>query len=102
MSSVQMEDVARVAISYADAEFDFDDYRVVSIEETSVETTLDPARYLVKMELTHSSQEIERMVSEGDPGEAELRRGFLEGPFQVTLVIADGIVESVEWADIDF
>ncbi|MFN3160468.1 MAG: hypothetical protein ACE37I_14205 [Rubinisphaera brasiliensis] len=99
MKNETFDRVKRVACDYASSETKFARSTVVSIDETS-----DHRReqcYAVKLAMSHTPEEIERLVAESHPDEIEVVREFLKGDFVLNLIVAGNVVVAAEWENMD-
>ncbi|MDA1055686.1 MAG: hypothetical protein O3C40_35270 [Planctomycetota bacterium] len=101
MNSEQLTKIKQIACEYAKKETKYGIRTVANVAETDDYDDLHGRCYAVKMALSHSDEEIERLVSDGDPEEADIKRGFLEGDFILNLVVAGEAVVSAEWENMD-
>jgi len=101
MNDEQLTKIKQIACDYAKNETKFGIRTVTAVAETDDYDEVHGRCYAVKMALSHSADEIERLVSDGDPEEAEVKRGFLEGDFILNLVVSGESVVASEWENLD-
>ena len=101
MNSEQLEKIKQTACNYVTIETKFANTTFVSVEEINDYDEQHGQCFSVRLALSHTATEIERLVSEGNPDEADVKREFLEGDFLLNLVIAGGVVVASEWENMD-
>lgn len=101
MNDEKMKRIEQTAFDFAAKETKFANMKVVSVDETSDYDEQNGPCFAVKLALSHSVEEIERLVSESDPDESEITREFLKGDFVLNLVVAGESVVASEWENMD-
>lgn len=101
MNDAQLAKIKQIACDYAQKETKFGIRTVTTVAEIDDYDDVHGRCYAVKMALSHSAEEIERLVSDGDPEEADVKRGFLEGDFILNLIVAGEAIVSSEWENMD-
>ena len=101
MTENTVERIKDIATNYAKTEFDFQNVRVISADERIGDHLKSLPCYTVRLELKHSADRIALLASPGDPNEVNIKRAFLEGVFNVNLVVCGDTVESAEWENMD-
>jgi len=96
MNSKTNHGIRKVAYEYADHELAFANRTVNSVEAITDYDELHADRFQLGMTLSHSEEEIEKLVANGDPEQAEIKRSFLEGDFKLTLIVSGGNVVSAD------
>ena len=102
MSDFNEDDARRFAREYASGNFGFAKIVVKEVRETKPHGESRQKRYEVVMILSHSEDEIERLVHTGDPAQADIRREFAAADSVLTLVLSKDKVLSEDWKDMDF
>lgn len=101
MNNEELARIVKTACDYATKETKFANTTVVSVNETNARDERNGPCFAVKLALSHSAAEIERLASEGDPEEVEVKREFLKGDFVLNLVVAGEVVVESEWENMD-
>lgn len=101
MNDEQLKRIKQIACEYVAAKTKFANATVVSVTDTNSYDQSNGLLVAVKLALSHSDEEIERLVSDGPPEEAKIKREFLRGDFILNLVVAKDVVVASEWEDMD-
>lgn len=101
MNDEQMTKIEQTARNFVAKETKFANAKVVSVKEAVDYGAPHGTCFAVKLALSHSAEEIERLVSESDPDESAVTRQFLEGDFVLSLVVAGESVVATEWENMD-
>ncbi len=101
MNDEQTTRIEQNARDFAARETKFANMKVVSVEETADYDERHRPCFAVRLALSHSAEQIERLVAESDPDESEVTREFLKGDFVLNLVVAGESVVASEWENMD-
>lgn len=101
MNEYRRSAIAQVALDYARKETSFAYMKIMDVNETNDYSEIHGQFFAVRIALSHSAEDIERLVVDGPPEEAIVRRGFLEGEFILKLMVAGDSVVGSEWEHMD-
>ncbi|NMC34785.1 MAG: hypothetical protein GYA36_20370 [Veillonellaceae bacterium] len=101
MNTAIPDRIKQIALEYAKRETKFSRSAVTAVEEIGDYDDTHGRCFVVKMSLSHSPEDIEEIIAKGDPNEAEVTREFLEGEFNLRLVVAGETVIASEWENMD-
>jgi|LakMenE18May11ns_1017448.scaffolds.fasta_scaffold7563197_1 hypothetical protein len=102
MKSDVVTRVSEIACNFALTETGFSIAKMVGIECANMSSEQDIQIYTVRLALSYSQAEIDKLASEGSPEEESLKRDFLKGDVFLNLTIKGDFVLSSSWDGIDF